>query len=36
LRQYAKTAPDAVLDFVKKTRLAPLTKREALKIVGKD
>jgi 3-methyladenine DNA glycosylase AlkD len=35
LRQYAKTAPDAVLDFVKKTRLAPLTKREALKIVGK-
>jgi 3-methyladenine DNA glycosylase AlkD len=35
LRQYAKTAPDAVVDFVQKTRLAPLTKREALKIVGK-
>lgn len=31
LRQYAKTDPDAVQDFVQKTRLAPLTRREALK-----
>lgn len=31
LRQYAKTNPAAVIEFVKKTRLAPLTRREALK-----
>jgi len=31
LRQYAKTNPEAVLEFVEKTRLAPLTRREALK-----
>ncbi|MDO8366558.1 MAG: DNA alkylation repair protein [Saprospiraceae bacterium] len=34
LRQYAKTDPEAVVAFVEKTRLAPLTKREALKHVG--
>ena len=31
LRQLAKTNPDAVLTFVEKTPLAPLTRREALK-----
>jgi len=31
LRQYAKTNPEAVVEFVEKTRLAPLTRREALK-----
>lgn len=31
LRQYAKTNPEDVLEFVEKTRLAPLTRREALK-----
>lgn len=31
LRQYARTAPDAVRDFVQNTPLAPLTKREAMK-----
>lgn len=34
LRQYAKTNPDAVVEFVQNTRLAPLTRREALKNVG--
>jgi 3-methyladenine DNA glycosylase AlkD len=31
LRQLAKTNPEAVRAFVEKTRLAPLTRREALK-----
>lgn len=35
LRQYAKTNPEAVVEFVEKTRLAPLTRREALKHVGR-
>jgi 3-methyladenine DNA glycosylase AlkD len=35
LRQYAKTNPDAVLEFVLNTRLAPLTRREALKNVAR-
>ncbi len=34
LRQYAKTNPKAVIEFVGKTKLAPLTRREALKHVG--
>lgn len=34
LRQYAKTNPEAVVKFVENTRLAPLTRREALKNVG--
>jgi len=33
LRQYAKTHPELVRDFVEKTPLAPLTRREALKNV---
>lgn len=35
LRQYAKTDPEAVVDFVEKTKLSPLTRREALKHVGR-
>ncbi|RZJ68219.1 MAG: DNA alkylation repair protein [Flavobacterium sp.] len=31
LREYAKTDPDSVKDFVFKTELSPLSKREALK-----
>lgn len=31
LREYAKTDPDAVRDFVSKTNLKPLSKKEALK-----
>lgn len=31
LREYAKTNPHAVTDFVAKTDLKPLSKREALK-----
>ena len=34
LRQYAKTNPEAVVEFVGSTRLAPLTRREALKNIG--
>ncbi|MFN0173444.1 MAG: DNA alkylation repair protein [Saprospiraceae bacterium] len=34
LRQYAKTNPKAVLEFVRKTKLSPLTRREALKHIG--
>ena len=33
LRQYARTNPEAVRQFVESTRLAPLTRREALKHV---
>ena len=31
LREYAKTRPEAVWQFVEKTKLAPLSRREALK-----
>lgn len=31
LRQYSKTDPEAVVDFVQNNRLAPLSKREALR-----
>ena len=34
LRQYAKTNPEAVRDFVEKTLLSPLTRREAMKGMG--
>ncbi len=33
LRQYSKTNPQAVVHFVETTQLAPLTKREALRLV---
>ena len=37
LREYSKTNPQAVVDFVEKTPLVPLSEREALKWVkGKD
>lgn len=36
LRQYARTNPDAVRHFVATTPLAALSKREALKHLGKD
>ena len=35
LRQYSKTAPEAVKQFVESNKLAPLTKREALKWLKK-
>ncbi len=35
LRQYAKTDPAAVLQFVESTALSPLTRREALKTLSK-
>ncbi len=35
LRQYSKTAPEAVKQFVETSKLAPLTKREALKWLKK-
>lgn len=31
LRQYSKTNPEAVIDFIRQEELAPLTKREGLK-----
>ncbi len=31
LREYGKTAPDSVMDFIQSHRLAPLSRREALK-----
>ena len=34
LRQHARTDADAVRDFVENTKLAPLSKREALKHIG--
>lgn len=34
LREYSKTDPDWVLDFVSKTELSPLSKREALKRIN--
>ncbi len=33
LRQYSKTNPEAVAHFVENTQLAPLTKREALRLL---
>ena len=36
LREYSKTAPDAVITFVEATELAPLSQREALKWLKKD
>ena len=33
LRQYSKTNPEAVVHFVENTQLAPLTKREALRLL---
>jgi 3-methyladenine DNA glycosylase AlkD len=35
LREYAKTYPDAVIKFVERNKLKPLSKREALKILNK-
>lgn len=35
LREYSKTNPQAVIDFVERTPLAPLSEREALKIINK-
>jgi 3-methyladenine DNA glycosylase AlkD len=35
LRQYSRTNPEAVQNFVENTRLAPLTRREALRLMGK-
>jgi len=35
LRQYSKFYPEDVIEFVNKTELAPLSKREALKIINK-
>lgn len=35
LREYSKTAPDAVIAFVEATELAPLSRREALKWLEK-
>jgi 3-methyladenine DNA glycosylase AlkD len=34
LREYAKTAPEAVLQFVESNPLSPLSKREAMKHLG--
>ncbi|MCD4792451.1 MAG: DNA alkylation repair protein [Bacteroidales bacterium] len=35
LRQYSKFNPEEVIEFVNTTKLAPLSKREALKIINK-
>jgi 3-methyladenine DNA glycosylase AlkD len=35
LRQYSRTDPEAVRNFVENTRLAPLTRREALRLMDK-
>lgn len=35
LREYSKTSPDIVMQFVENQHLAPLSKREALKIIKK-
>lgn len=35
LRQYSKTDPEAVRHFVETTRLAPLTQREAMRLMAK-
>ena len=33
LRQYSRTNPEVVRQFVESTRLAPLTRREALRLI---
>jgi 3-methyladenine DNA glycosylase AlkD len=35
LREYSKTNPDLVINFVGRNNLAPLSKREALKVINK-
>jgi 3-methyladenine DNA glycosylase AlkD len=35
LRQYSRTDPEAVRAFVERTSLAPLTRREALRLMDK-
>jgi 3-methyladenine DNA glycosylase AlkD len=35
LRQYSRTDPEAVRQFVESQRLAPLTRREALRLMDK-
>ena len=35
LREYSKTNPDIVIKFVTGHKLAPLSKREALKVINK-
>lgn len=35
LRQYSKFNPDAIIEFVNNNKLAPLSKREALKVINK-
>ncbi|MBD0725039.1 hypothetical protein B6A10_07600 [Flavobacterium sp. L1I52] len=35
LREYAKTNPEAVFDFVSKSNLKPLSKKEAIKNIGR-
>lgn len=35
LREYSKTDPKAVIQFVKSTQLAPLSRREALKVINR-
>jgi 3-methyladenine DNA glycosylase AlkD len=35
LREYSKTSPQKVIEFVQQTPMAPLSKREALKVVNK-
>ena len=35
LREYSKTDPDLVIKFVASHNLAPLSKREALKVINK-
>ena len=34
LRQYSKEYPDAVIDFVNKHELSPLSRKEALKVIA--
>ena len=36
LREYSKTDPETVLDFVNSHQLAPLSKREALKVIKRN
>jgi 3-methyladenine DNA glycosylase AlkD len=36
LRQYSRTNPEAVADFIENNRLAPLTKREGMRLILKD
>jgi 3-methyladenine DNA glycosylase AlkD len=35
LREYSKTDPARVIEFVEKTRLAPLSRKEALKVIDR-